>query len=131
MGDGSNSNNPWLQELPDPLSRACWDNYLTISASTARDLKIKNWNVSNGALNGSIVNITVDGKTLENVPVMIQPGQAVGTVSMAVGYGRTNAGKCGDGVGNNAFPLVNGGIADITAPGNILQFFPSRYLRWK
>ena len=113
MGDGSNSNNPWLQELPDPLSRACWDNYLTMSASTARDLKIKNWNVSNGALNGSMVNITVDGKTLENVPVMIQPGQAVGTVSMAVGYGRTNAGKCGDGVGVNAYPLSNGGVATI------------------
>ena len=122
MGDGSNSNNPWLQELPDPLSRACWDNYLTMSASTARDLKIKNWNVSNGALNGSMVNITVDGKTLENVPVMIQPGQAVGTVSMAVGYGRTNAGKCGDGVGHNAFPLVNGGIADIIVVDGTHEF---------
>ncbi len=50
MGDGSQSNNPWLQELPDPLSRACWDNYLAMSASTAGDLGITNWNVSNGAL---------------------------------------------------------------------------------
>ncbi len=113
MGDGSQSNNPWLQELPDPLSRACWDNYLTMSASTARDLGIKNWNVSNGALNGSMVNINVDGITLENVPVMIQPGQAVDTVSLAVGYGRTDAGKCGDGVGHNAYPLLNGGVAKI------------------
>ena len=113
MGDGSQSNNPWLQELPDPLSRACWDNYLTISASTARDLGIKNETVSNGALNGSMVNITVDGITRKNVPVMIQPGQAVGTVSLAVGYGRTNAGKCGNGIGHNAYPLLNGGIADI------------------
>ena len=32
MGDGTQSNNPWLQELPDPLSRASWDNYLTMSA---------------------------------------------------------------------------------------------------
>ena len=76
MGDGSQSNNPWLQELPDPLSRACWDNYLTMSASTAADLGITNWNVSNGALNGNMVNITVNGTTLNNVPVMIQPGQA-------------------------------------------------------
>ena len=113
MGDGSQSNNPWLQELPDPLSRACWDNYLTISASTAMDLQIKNWNVANGALNGNMVNITVNGYTLENVPVMIQPGQAVGTVSLAVGYGRTNAGKCGNGIGHNAYPLSNGGIAEI------------------
>ena len=114
MGDGSNSNNPWLQELPDPLSRACWDNYLTMSASTARDLGIKNWHVSNGALNGSKVNITVNSKTLENVPVLIQPGQAVGSVAMAVGYGRTNAGKCGTGVGHNAFTFVKGGKADIS-----------------
>ncbi len=113
MGDGSQSNNPWLQELPDPLSRACWDNYLTISASTAMDLQIENWNVANGALNGNMVNITVNGYTLENVPVMIQPGQAVGTVSLAVGYGRTNAGKCGNGIGHNAYPLSNGGIAEI------------------
>ena len=113
MGDGSQSNNPWLQELPDPLSRACWDNYLTISASNARDLGIKNWNVSNGALNGSMVNITVDGYELKNVPVMIQPGQAVGTASLAVGYGRTNAGKCGNGIGHNAYLLSNGGIAKI------------------
>ena len=113
MGDGSQSNNPWLQELPDPLSRACWDNYLTISASTARDFGIKNETVSNGALNGSMVNITVDGITRKNVPVMIQPGQAVGTVSLAVGYGRTNAGKCGNGIGHNAYPLSNGGVAKI------------------
>tara|TARA_B110000902_G_scaffold238509_1_gene286431 strand:+ start:2535 stop:5495 length:2961 start_codon:yes stop_codon:yes gene_type:complete len=114
MGDGSQSNNPWLQELPDPLSRACWDNYLTMSATTARDFGIKNWNVSNGALNGSMVNITVDGKVLENVPVMIQPGQAKDTVSLAVGYGRTLAGKCGNEVGVNAYPLSNGGGATIT-----------------
>ncbi len=108
MGDGSQSNNPWLQELPDPLSRACWDNYLTISASTAGDLGITNWNISNGALNGSMVNVTVNGTTLNNVPVMIQPGQANSTVALAVGYGRTAAGKCGNDIGFNAFSLGNG-----------------------
>ncbi|MGY8989441.1 MAG: 4Fe-4S dicluster domain-containing protein, partial [Flavobacteriales bacterium] len=113
MGDGSQSNNPWLQELPDPLSRSCWDNYLTISATTAREFGIKNENVSNGALNGSKVNITVAGTTLYNVPVMIQPGQAVGTVALSIGYGRKNAGKCGNDVGHNAYPLLNGGIANI------------------
>jgi molybdopterin-containing oxidoreductase family iron-sulfur binding subunit len=108
MGDGSQANNPWLQELPDPLSRACWDNYLTMSAATARDLGITNWNVSNGALNGNMVNITVNGTTLNNVPVMIQPGQADNSIAMAVGYGRTAAGKCGDGIGFNAFALGDG-----------------------
>ena len=121
MGDGKGSNNPWLQELPDPLSRACWDNYLTISATTAQENNIKNWNVSNGALNGSLVNITVNGEpfidqngNLINLPVMIQPGQAKDTVSLAVGYGRTHSGKCGNGIGINAFPLSKGGIIEIS-----------------
>ena len=122
MGDGSQSNNPWLQELPDPLSRACWDNYLTMSATTAINLGIKNWNVSNGALNGSMVNITVGGKTLENVPVMIQPGQVLDTVSLAVGYGRTLSGKCGNEVGVNAFPLSDGGSAIITVVEGTHEF---------
>jgi molybdopterin-containing oxidoreductase family iron-sulfur binding subunit len=121
MGDGNQSNNPWLQELPDPLSRACWDNYLTMSAATARELGIANWNVSNGALNGNMVNITVNGKTFNNVPVMIQPGQAVGSVAMAVGYGRTAAGKCGDGIGFNAFALGNG-AATIQVVGGEYEF---------
>ena len=103
MGDGSQANNPWLQELPDPVTRTCWDNYLTMSVATARELGLSNWNVSNGALNGDMVNLTVGNHTVENVPVLIQPGQANGTVGLAYGYGRTNAGKAGDGVGVNAF----------------------------
>jgi molybdopterin-containing oxidoreductase family iron-sulfur binding subunit len=121
MGDGTQANNPWLQELPDPLSRACWDNYLTMSAATADDLGITNWNVSNGALNGNMVNITVNGKILKNVPVLIQPGQANDTVALAVGYGRTSAGKCGDGIGFNAFSLGNGN-ANIEVVGGEYEF---------
>ena len=84
LGDGKLANNPWLQELPDPLTRACWDNYLTISATTAKSLGLSNWNVSNGALNGDLVNVTGGGKVLKNVPVLINPGQAQSTVGMAV-----------------------------------------------
>ena len=69
MGNGSQANNPWLQELPDPISRACWDNYLTISASTARELDLSNRNVSNGGLNGSVVDVIGEGVTLRNVPL--------------------------------------------------------------
>ena len=107
LGDGRQANNPWLQELPDPITRACWDNYLTISASTADKLGLSNWNVANGAMNGSVVNITDGENILENVPVMITPGQAQNTVGMAVGYGRTRAGKAGDNVGFNAYPFLN------------------------
>ena len=41
IGDGLQANNPWLQEFPDPITRACWDNYLTISPSTADKLGLK------------------------------------------------------------------------------------------
>ena len=106
IGDGAQSNNPWLQELPDPITRACWDNYLTISASTARKYGFSNWNISNGALNGDVARLTVGNIVIDNVPVLIQPGQAIGTVGLALGYGRTSSGKVGDGVGLNAYPLI-------------------------
>jgi molybdopterin-containing oxidoreductase family iron-sulfur binding subunit len=106
LGDGSQANNPWLQELPDPITRSCWDNYLMISATTARQLSLKNWHVSNGALNGDIVNISVNGESIYNVPVLIQPGQANNSLGLAVGYGRTHVGKGGNEVGVNAYPLA-------------------------
>lgn len=108
IGDGRGANNPWLQELPDPITRASWDNYLTVSRADAEAMGLVNENVSNGALNGSYVKLTVNGVSLENVPVMIQPGQANGTVGLALGYGRTQAGKAADGVGVNAYALYNG-----------------------
>ncbi|QHI38162.1 Tetrathionate reductase subunit B [Kordia antarctica] len=88
MGDGQQANNPWLQEFPDPITRASWDNYLTVSQADADAKELKNWNVANGGLNGSYVNLTVNGQVIENVPVIIQPGQAKGTVGLALGYGK-------------------------------------------
>lgn len=104
MRDGSQANNPWLQELPDPVSKVCWDNYLAVSKSFA---------AANDLEERDTVNIKAGSITLTNVPVLIQPGQANGTASLALGYGRTHAGKVGgnkgqgyESVGFNAFPLV-------------------------
>jgi len=57
-------------------------------------------------MNGNYAKVTVNGSTLENVPVYIQPGQAAGTVGLAVGYGRTAVGKAGDNVGVNVYSLM-------------------------
>jgi len=98
IGNGAMANNPWLQELPDPISKATWDNYVAVPQQLAKD---KGWK------QGDMVNVTVNGKKLEkSVPIVIQPGQAAGTVSLAIGYGRTKAGNCGNGIGVNAFPLI-------------------------
>tara|TARA_B100001250_G_scaffold396247_1_gene402040 strand:+ start:5929 stop:8949 length:3021 start_codon:yes stop_codon:yes gene_type:complete len=104
LGIGVFANNPWLQELPDPISKVTWDNYLTISPSYAKELGLKNWHVSNGALDGDMVIISLDEKELK-CPVYIQPGQAHGVLGLAFGYGRTIVGKSGEGVGLNAFSV--------------------------
>jgi molybdopterin-containing oxidoreductase family iron-sulfur binding subunit len=108
MGDGQQANNPWLQEFPDPITRASWDNYLTISKADAEKYGIENHNVANGGLNGSYVTVTVGGTKLERVPVIIQPGQAKGTAGLALGYGKKAALKEAMQVGVNAYALYKG-----------------------
>ena len=105
MGDGQQANNPWLQEFPDPITRTTWDNYITVSKADAEKYKLVNENVANGGLNGSYVDVTVNGVTVSNVPVIIQPGQAKGSVGMAFGFGRTAGLKAEMQTGVNAYPL--------------------------
>ncbi len=107
MGDGQQANNPWLQEFPDPITRASWDNYVTVSKSDAEAWGLENWNVANGGLNGSYVTLSANGVKLEKVPVMIQPGQAKGTVGLALGYGRKASLKEEMQVGVNAYALYS------------------------
>ncbi|AYN06309.1 MULTISPECIES: TAT-variant-translocated molybdopterin oxidoreductase [unclassified Flavobacterium] len=109
MGDGQQANNPWLQEFPDPITRVSWDNYVTVSNADAKSLNMTNEIVANGGLNGSYATITTaDGVKLENVPVIVQPGQAVGTIGLALGYGRKAALKEEMIVGLNAYSLYKG-----------------------
>jgi molybdopterin-containing oxidoreductase family iron-sulfur binding subunit len=105
MGDGQEANNPWLQEFPDPITRVSWDNYATVSKADAARLGLVNENVANGGLDGSYVSLKVNGVSLEGVPVIIQPGQALGTVGLALGYGKTVGLKEQMQVGVNAFSL--------------------------
>ncbi|MCX2494070.1 TAT-variant-translocated molybdopterin oxidoreductase [Pedobacter sp. PF22-3] len=98
MRDGKNANNAFLQELPDPVSKVTWDNFVALAPKTAEKLKVKEFDV-----------VSVKGSNGYSVdlPVLIQPGQAQGTASIALGYGRTKVGKAGNDVGKNAFPFVS------------------------
>jgi MoCo/4Fe-4S cofactor protein with predicted Tat translocation signal len=107
IGDGQQANNPWLQELPDPITRASWDNYLTISQADAAALGFENPVQDNGAINGSYANVTLNGTVLKEVPVLIQPGQAKGSLGLALGYGKTKAMKSEMQVGVNGYVLAN------------------------
>ncbi|AFJ90516.1 4Fe-4S dicluster domain-containing protein [Blattabacterium sp. (Blaberus giganteus)] len=89
MGDGFQYNNPWLQELPDPITRTTWDNYLTVSRFDANNMGLKNWNSGDGSLNGNCVDLIKNNKIIiRNIPVFIQPGQAIGSVGLSFGYGQ-------------------------------------------
>jgi molybdopterin-containing oxidoreductase family iron-sulfur binding subunit len=93
IGVGSQANNPWLQELPDPLTRICWDNVACISPAQAGELGLKSGDV-----------IALDGI---EIPVYIQAGQAYGTVGVALGYGRSVCGVVGKGVGASVWPFIS------------------------
>lgn len=105
MGDGQQASNPWLQEFPDPITRVSWDNYVTVSKMDAERLGLANRNVANGGMNGSYAKLTVNGVTLDRVPVVVQPGQAKGSIGMSLGYGKTVGMKSEMQVGVNAYPL--------------------------
>ncbi|MCO4293447.1 TAT-variant-translocated molybdopterin oxidoreductase [Solitalea sp. MAHUQ-68] len=97
VGDGRGANNPLLQECPDPVSKVTWDNYVAISPKFGQDQGIAEFDV---------VKVEANGYSIE-LPVILQPGQAYGTASIALGYGRTAAGKAGNEVGKNAYPFVS------------------------
>ena len=107
MGDGQQAINPWLQEFPDPLTRVSWDNYITVSKFDADEIGLKNYNESNGALNSNFAQINLDN-TVIKAPVIIQPGQARGTVGLAFGYGRSDGVKEEMRTGVNAFKIYKG-----------------------
>jgi MoCo/4Fe-4S cofactor protein with predicted Tat translocation signal len=115
MGDGQQANNPWLQEFPDPITRVSWDNYLTVSKYDATALGLVNIHVANGALNGSYAKVTVNGTSL-TVPVIIQPGQAKGSVGLSFGYGKTLGLKQEMQTGVNAYALYKdfSNVQDVT-----------------
>ena len=101
VGNGSQANNPWLQEMPDPITKAVWDNYVTLSPSMASDLGLKI-----GDMETQLVSLSVGNQSVK-LPALIQPGQAEGTIGLALGYGRSSAGKVADGVGVNAYPFLD------------------------
>ncbi|HEX7002419.1 MAG TPA: TAT-variant-translocated molybdopterin oxidoreductase, partial [Trueperaceae bacterium] len=87
--DGRFANNGWLQELPRPISKITWDNAALVSPSLAESL---------GVDTGDVITLTVGSRAVD-APVFVQPGQADGAISLALGFGRTAAGAVGNGVG--------------------------------
>ena len=85
--DGMFSNNAWMQELPDPIHKLTWDNYAVMSPATAREHGV-DVRLEDGQHFADIATLTVNGHSAE-LPVWISPGQADGSVTVTMGYGRS------------------------------------------
>ena len=113
LRDGANANNPWLHELPDPVSKITWDNYVCVSPKLADKFELEE---------GRVVRVGSGANTIE-LPVHIQPGQHDDCIAIALGYGRTSAGKAGNNVGASAYPFVrfDNGTFQYAAAGVTLE----------
>lgn len=94
--DGRYANNPWLQELADPMTKVAWDNVAQLSPKTASSLNIQY---------GEFLNLELDGRSLD-IPVVITPGVAENTVILPLGYGQASLGQyAAEGAGFDANAL--------------------------
>jgi len=114
VDDGRFNNNGWLQEVPDPITKLTWDNAALISPSSARQLGVRAFGIRASADEGirepradgevDMIEVKVGGVTLE-LPVIVAPGHADHSITIALGYGRTVIGRVGVGTGFDAYKL--------------------------
>ncbi len=142
--DGRFTNNGWLQELPNPLTKVTWENVGLISPKTAERLGINQGhrdpkeqsggelgttfvNTKGGNLFSDSVTLQFQGGQIEKpVPMWIQPGQPDDVITIYLGYGRTRAGRVGTGLGYNAYDVVKSdtmsfGTGDISKTGGQIE----------
>jgi molybdopterin-containing oxidoreductase family iron-sulfur binding subunit len=93
--DGRFANNAWLQETPKSLTKLTWDNAALIAPGTAARLAL---------VSGDMVELRQGDRAIQ-IPVWLQPGHALDAVTLHLGYGRTRAGRAGNGIGFNVNPL--------------------------
>lgn len=117
--DGNWALNPWCHELPDPITKVTYDNYITISR---HDAEANEWE------QGDFLKVTTKNGSIDQLPLLIQPGQARGTIGIALGYGRnvkTTLENDLVNLGKNAYPLMDG--TDYVVQGVQLEKVDSGY----
>ncbi len=84
--DGRHANNPWLLELPCPVSKLSWDNAAFISVKTAADLSLET---------GDMVRLSKDGVLPLDIAVFVLPGQGDNSLALSLGWGQQDVGRYG------------------------------------
>jgi MoCo/4Fe-4S cofactor protein with predicted Tat translocation signal len=116
VGNGKQANNPWLLELPDPITRVSWDNYAVIAPALAKKFDIdladrRSADAYEVNVEKPVIKVKVRGKEVE-LPIIVVPGTQENTIAIAVGYGRDKGvGRAvfaadGGSLGKNAYPLL-------------------------
>lgn len=108
IGRGASwSNNPWLQEMPDPVTKCTWDNYVLMSPNRAKSMKAELTDLNEVERDKKVFSIKANGTEVK-LPVLVLPGVHDDVIGIAVGYGREKgAGLAAAGTGVNAYPLVS------------------------
>ena len=137
--DGRFTNNGWLQELPNPLTKITWENVALVSPNTAKRLELNQAvdnneytggsqgstfvNTKGGNLFSDLVTLKMNGTEIAKpVPMWIAPGQPDDVITIYMGYGRTRAGQIGTGIGYSAFDVqrsdaMNFGTGEVVKTG--------------
>ncbi len=103
IGNGAYTDNPWLQESLDSITKVCWDNYAMVNPAWARE---------QGLGDGDHIKLSSNAGSI-TVPVLLQPGQVRGCLSIAVGYGRTATGHEVTNNGVNAYALMDASRSNV------------------
>jgi len=113
--DGRFANNGWLQELPKALTKITWENAALVSPALAERLGVSMGRTYQGTPEGAgretpygtevdLVEVRYRGKTV-TAPALVVPGHPDNVVTLHLGYGRTRAGRVGNGAGFDAYSL--------------------------
>jgi len=101
------SNNPWLQEMPDPVSKCTWDNYILMSPNTAKANGAEHTDLNEVQRDKKVFNLKANGVEL-SLPVLVLPGMHDEVIAVAVGYGRHKmVGMAAANTGKNIYPMVS------------------------
>ena len=106
IDDGRYSNNGWLQELPDPVTKLTWDNAALVSPNMARHLGVETGDL----LRVSVTDAAKDAKGEQArrelvIAALIAPGHVDHSITISLGYGRKMPGFA-------SLPYAGGAVED-------------------
>ncbi|MCS7012244.1 MAG: TAT-variant-translocated molybdopterin oxidoreductase [Chloroherpetonaceae bacterium] len=117
--DGRYANNAWLQETPEAITKICWDNAALMSQGTAKQLGLKH-KFALSETHREVIALRLGNRQVE-LPVWVVPGHADGSITVALGYGRTRVGRVGNSVGANTYAIRTSDAMDVCSGVEVIK----------